>query len=64
MATKFIDRHALVIASVTLDGNAARIVGIQDDYATVLTLRGEHAPIQYSWERAEQVVSSGGNFSS
>jgi hypothetical protein len=63
MATLVIDRHALVIASVTLNGAPARVLGIRDDYATVVALRGESAPIQYSWERVDAVVRSGGNFS-
>jgi hypothetical protein len=59
----FIDRHALVISSVTLDGAPARLIGIRDDYATVIPLRGG-APAQYSWSRAYDVVTHGGNFES
>jgi hypothetical protein len=60
----FIDRHALVISSVTLDGAPARLIGIRDDYATVIPLRGGAAPVQYAWTRAYDVVTHGGNFAS
>lgn len=59
-----INRHALVLSSVTLNGSQAQITGIRDEYATVRGLRGEHAA-QFSWSVVEEVViNHGGNFHS
>lgn len=64
MATKaVIDRHALVLTRVTLNGLPAQITGIREDYATVRTLRGEQAA-QFAWETVDRVVKASAEFTS
>jgi hypothetical protein len=59
----FIDRHSLVLASVTLDGKPARVTGIRNDYALVMALRGETSA-EFAWSTVASVVTQGGNFKS
>jgi hypothetical protein len=61
--TPVINRHHLVLASVTLNGLPAQVTGIRNDYAMVRSLRGECAA-EFAWSTVESVVSSGGNFKS
>ncbi len=61
--TPVINRHHLVLASVTLNGKPARVTGIRNDYALVMALRGETSA-EFAWSTVESVVSSGGNFKS
>jgi hypothetical protein len=63
-ATPVINRHTLVLASVTLNGKPAQVTGIRNDFAMVRSLRGEVAPVEFSWQTVERVVMSGGNFKS
>jgi hypothetical protein len=59
-----IDRHALILSSVTLNGAPARVTGIRDDYAVVRGLRGEGSA-QFAWETVANVVLlNGGAFRS
>lgn len=62
--TPVINRHALVLASVTLNGKPAQVTGIRNDYAMVRSLRGECAAVEVAWPTVESVVNSGGNFKS
>lgn len=62
-ATPVINRHALVLQRVTLNGLPAQVTGIRNDFAMVRALRGECAA-EFAWSTVERVVSSGGNFKS
>ena len=58
---KFLDRHALVLSTVTLNGNSARVSGIRNDVATVRdATTGVSA--EFAWPTVESVVMAGGAF--
>lgn len=59
-----INRHALVLQRVTLNGKPAQVTGIREEFAMVRSLRGECAAAQFDWQTVERVVMSGGNFKS
>ena len=61
--SSYIDRHSLVLATVTLNGNRARISGIRNDYATV-TDSATGMAVEFAWPTAERVVAKGGAFQS
>jgi len=61
--TGYIDRHALVLATVTLDGNRARISGIRNDFATV-TDAATGMSVEFAWPTVERIVRNGGTFKS
>ena len=61
--SSYIDRHALVLATVTLNGNRARISGIRNDYATV-TDSATGMSVEFAWGTVERVVAKGGAFQS
>ena len=59
----YIDRHALVLAAVTLDGKRARVSGIRNDFATV-TDSATGMAVEFAWPTVERVVRNGGAFKS
>jgi hypothetical protein len=59
----FIDRHKLVLATVTLNGNRARISGIRNDFATVTDSKTGLA-CEFAWPTVERIVLAGGAFKS
>lgn len=59
----YIDRHALVLATVTLDGKRARVSGIRNDFATV-TDAATGLSSEWAWPTVERIVRNGGNFKS
>lgn len=61
--TGYIDRHSLVLATVTLNGKRARISGIRNDYATV-TDSTTGMSVEFAWPTVARVVASGGTFKS
>ena len=63
LRSSYIDRHALVLATVTLNGNRARISGIRNDYATV-TDSATGMAVEFAWPTVERVVAKGGAFQS
>jgi hypothetical protein len=61
--TNYIDRHALVLATVTLDGRKARVTGIRNDFATV-TDSATGMRVEFAWSTVDRVVRNGGAFKS
>lgn len=59
----YVDRHAMVLATVTLDGKRARISGIRNDYATV-TDSTTGLSAEWAWVTVERIVRNGGHFKS
>lgn len=62
-ATPVINRHALVLQRVTLNGCPAQVTGIRNEFATVRALRGE-CSAEFAWQTVERVICNGGNFKS
>jgi hypothetical protein len=54
-------RRELSTQLVTLDGSPARIIGIQRDFALVVSLDGR-TEAEWSWQSAALVCESGGQF--
>jgi hypothetical protein len=58
-----IDRYALCDASITLDGEPARISGAACDFAMVRLVRNGLG-CEWAWETAARIVANGGDFRS
>lgn len=50
-------RYELAAARVTLDGEPAQVVGVQERFATVRTLRDSGPSHQWAWSAVEFVVT-------
>jgi len=49
---------------VTLDGQPARVVGWQNDFATVRTDDPNGPSCEFAWSTVERVIAAGGQFKS
>ena len=56
-------RMEFCMAKVTLNGQRARVSGIQNPFATV-TQFNSGLSAEWSWEAVERVIAKGGNFQS
>ena len=56
-------RHSLCEASVTLNGNRAKISGVRNAFATVTDLETRMS-CEFAWETVARIVERGGNFKS
>lgn len=54
-------RHELIWATVTLNGEPARIIGARCDFATVVQSATGLSAV-WSWPTAERIVQAGGRF--
>lgn len=57
------EREELVAAAVTLNGNRARISGVNNEFATVTDIT-TRLSAEWAWESAARVVANGGKFES
>jgi hypothetical protein len=63
MGAKTLDRYALCEATVTLNGQRAKVSGAGLDYARVTDV-ATGLSAEWSWEAVARVVANGGAFTS